>query len=485
MDKIKHFIDHIKNIPIHNGKLYEKFWISYNGREDNPIQTKKLFEGFATKSPFINDTQSKNPNLYKDLYSDLKNYQLTEIDNYEKIKHLNLFRETWDNKGKIPLAVKDIYLLKGKNVRAGSLVLDNFIAPYTSTILKRLEDYFSFVGYTTMDEFAMGSFGTNNFNKIARNPWNENYVCGGSSSGSAGAVASGIVPVALGTDTGGSIRLPACWTGIVGFKPTYGVLSRYGIIDYVSSLDCPGFFARYVRDIKLLLDITKGKDEKDPTSVDLLPSSSFKKKVFILNNKSEAKNLIDKTADYLKTQGFEVKYIDLPSLENVVALYAVNAFSEAASNLSRYESLLYDKKPFHPEIQTRIHWGKYFSYEAHLDDYYFKGRKLINNLYEEAMEYLSDGDAIIMPVSETTAVKYQENYDSVEMWTTDKYTCFANLIGFPALAIPGDIINGLPIGLQILGKPLEDLNLLNLGEIIDNYLKGWEKTAQFMEKKYA
>lgn len=394
----------------------------------------------------------------------------------------------------LPIAQKDIFCTEGVKTTCGSKMLDNFIAPYNATMIEQLNNAgMILLGKTNMDEFAMGSSNENSFYGPVKNPWDLSCVAGGSSGGSAAAVAARLAPIASGTDTGGSIRQPAALCGITGLKPTYGRVSRYGMIAFASSLDQGGAFAQTAEDIALALKSMAGFDPKDSTSVDKpVPdylaniNQSLEGKTIGLPKEYFGEGLdpaiakcIDEAIAVYKKCGVNFKEISLPNSPLSVAVYYVIASAECSSNLSRYDGVRYGyrcKDPvdledlykrsraeaFGNEVKRRIMVGTYTLSAGYFDAYYIKAqkvRKLISDDYHKAFESV---DFILGPTTPTPAFKIGEkSTDPVSMYLSDIYTIATNLAGLPGISLPAGFVNGLPIGLQLTGKHFEEGALLN------------------------
>ena len=417
----------------------------------------------------------------------------------------------------IPVAIKDMLVTKGIKTTCASKILYNFIPPYDGTAVSKLKASGAvIVGKTNLDEFAMGSSNENSAFGPVRNPWKLDRVPGGSSGGSAVAVASGQAPLALGTDTGGSIRQPASFTGICGLKPTYGRVSRYGAVAFASSLDQIGPFARDPRDLALLLQVIAGHDENDSTSVkqpvpnyleELIANRGkglaglrvgVPKEYFISGIDSEVESNVKSAIAKLSELGAQIVDISLSTTDLALAAYYILAPAEASSNLARYDGVryglraespqnlaeMYEKtrgEGFGAETKRRIMIGNYVLSTGYYDAYYLKAqqvRTLIINDFRSVFN--SQCDVIATPVTPTTAFKLGEKVSSpLQMYLADIFTIPASLAGLPGLSIPCGIDScGLPIGIQLLGRPLEELQILTVAqELLD--------ALQFDTKKLA
>ena len=395
----------------------------------------------------------------------------------------------------IPLAHKDLFCTQGVRTSCGSKMLDNFIAPYESTVTARLLAAGTVtLGKTNMDEFAMGSSNESSYYGAVRNPWNTEHVPGGSSGGSAAAVAARLCAAATGTDTGGSIRQPAGYTALTGLKPTYGRVSRWGMIAYASSLDQGGPMARTAEDCALLLQAMAGFDERDSTSVDEpVPNYSAElnqpltglriglpKEYFASGLDTATADAIAAAVKQFQALGAEIKEVSLPNAELAIPAYYIIAPAEASSNLSRFDGVrfgyrcdnpadltdLYKRsraEGFGDEVKRRIMVGAYALSAGYYDAYYLQAqrvRRLIKNDFMAAYEQV---DVILCPTSPTPAFRIGEKIDDpVSLYLTDIYTITANLAGVPGIALPAGFAGDLPIGMQLLGPYFSEPRLLNI-----------------------
>ncbi len=391
----------------------------------------------------------------------------------------------------IPFMVKDNMEVIGTKTTCASKILENYVSPYTATAVQKLLDAGGIViAKTNMDEFAMGASTEYSYFFTTKNPWDLQRVPGGSSGGSASAVASGMVPFALGSDTGGSIRQPASFCGIVGYKPTYGLVSRYGLVAFASSLDQIGPLTKNVRDAGLIGNILIGKDPKDSTTVekkmDLLKKiedsiEGFKlaiPKEFVEGLSANVKNLLNDAIDSFKKMGVKVDEVSLPSLKYAVAVYYIIAPAEASSNLSRYDGIRYGlsfdgdsiddiytktkDEGFGREVKRRIMLGTFTLSATYYDAYFDKAQRVRSKIVSEMKQILSSHDAIIGPTTPGVAFKIGQLSSPLEYYLQDIYTIPANLAGLPAISLPMGKINGLPIGLQIMSNRFEDEKLLRI-----------------------
>lgn len=400
----------------------------------------------------------------------------------------------------VPIALKDLIVTKGIRTTCASKILENYIPPYDGTVAKRVKEAgLVILGKTNMDEFAMGSSNENSAFGPVRNPWDLEKVPGGSSGGSAAAVAAGECPWSLGSDTGGSIRQPASFCGIVGHKPTYGLVSRYGLIAFASSLDQIGPMARTVEDAAALLEIISGYDPKDSTSLPVEPepyTEEIRKdvkglKIGIIKELStegiapEVKELFERTINSLEKEGFEIGEASLPTARYALDVYYIIAPSEASSNLARYDGVRYGLRiegesmyetylktrsaGFGDEVKRRIMLGTYALSAGYYEAFYGKAlkvRRLIRNDFEKAF---NEYDVLVCPTSPTLPFKLGEKIeDPLQMYMSDVCTIPANLAGLPAVSVPCGIASGLPAGFQIIGPALKDGLVLRVAKAVED-----------------
>ncbi|MES1944874.1 aspartyl/glutamyl-tRNA amidotransferase subunit A [Salinisphaera sp. PC39] len=395
----------------------------------------------------------------------------------------------------LPLVHKDIFCTEGVRTSCGSRMLDNFVAPYDATAVARLDAAGTVtLGKSNMDEFAMGSSNETSYYGPVRNPWDESRVPGGSSGGSAALVAAGLAPAASGTDTGGSIRQPAALCGVTGLKPTYGRVSRYGMIAFASSLDQGGCFARSAEDCALLLAAMAGFDERDSTSVDRpvpdyagglgtdlkglkvgLPAEYFAEGL-----EAGTRAAVEAAVRELEGQGAEIVEIALPNTRLAVPTYYVLAPAEASSNLARYDGVRYGYRCADPEnledlylrsrgegfgreVQRRIMVGAYVLSAGYYDAYYLKAQKTRRLIADEFRQAFEKVDVIAGPTTQGPAFALGEKADDpVAMYLNDIYTIPANLAGLPGMSVPAGFVDGLPVGMQLLAPWFEEQRLLNV-----------------------
>ncbi len=406
----------------------------------------------------------------------------------------------------VPVGIKDLFCTQGLRTTAASRILENFIPPYTATCVQRLKDQGAIVlGKTNMDEFAMGSSNETSFFGTCHNPWNLDYVAGGSSGGSAAAVAASLVPAALGSDTGGSIRQPAAFCGLTGVKPTYGRISRFGMVAFASSLDQAGPMAKTVDDCVLLLDSMCGHDGKDSTTSTRswerlstqknLKNYKFKvglpREYFEHNIEESVKKGFWNTIENLKKQGVEFVDIQLPHTSYAVPVYYMVATSEASSNLSRYDGIRYGFRAeppakewasldelysvtraqgFGEEVKRRIILGTFALSSGYYDAYYAKASKVRRLIQNDFIEAFKACDLIMGPVTTSPAFKTGARInDPIQMYLNDIFTTSVNLAGLPAMSVPvGLNPQGLPVGVQIIAPHFAEAPMLALAQGIED-----------------
>ncbi len=411
----------------------------------------------------------------------------------------------------IPLALKDNMNLKGSRTTASSKILENFVSPFNATITEKLlNNLVPIVGKANLDEFAMGSSNENSAFKKVHNPWDLNKVPGGSSGGSAASVASCEATLALGSDTGGSIRLPASFCGIVGMKPTYGRVSRYGLIAFASSLDQIGPFARSVEDAANLLEVISGHDPKDSTSLDLpvehyadfLKNDIRGKKVGVIKElmseglSDDVAKAMQDAIDTYKKLGCEIVEISLPKLKYSIGIYYILATAECSSNLARFDGVKYGYRTpeaknllemytktraegFGPEVKRRIMLGTYALSSGYYDAYYKKAQQMRALVTEDFKKAFETVDVLISPTCPNTAFELgAKSSDPLQMYLTDIATISANLAGIPGLSVPaGFDKTGMPIGLQVLAPQLQEGKLFNMAYQFEQAHDYWKQLA--------
>ena len=468
------------------------------------IKNKELTITEITKA-YIDRIKEKEPEVQAFIT------ELTE-DGMKQAEEIQDRIDRGENVGKlagIPIGIKDIICTKGVKTTCASKMLENFVTPYDATVMNKInaEEMIN-LGKLNMDEFAMGGSTEYSYFKKTRNPWDLSRVPGGSSGGSAAAVAANMVPWALGTDTGGSIRQPASFCGVVGLKPTYGLVSRYGVVAFASSLDQVGVFTKDVQDCAELLNVIVGYDEMDSTSVDVGSKDYTKslqkdvkglkigvpKEVYGEGINPEVKASLEKAIDEYKKMGAEVEEFSLDIANYALATYYIIACAEASSNLGRYDGIRYTyrspeaktlkeiykksrSEAFGAEVKRRIILGTYVLSSGYYDAYYKKAqqvRTLVMNEFNKAFEKY---DIIVTPVSATTAFKLGErSTNPMEMYLADICTVSVNIAGLPGMSVPcGVDSQGLPIGMQIIGSKFSE-------ETIIKAAYAYEQATNFREK---
>lgn len=394
----------------------------------------------------------------------------------------------------IPIAQKDIFCTDGIKTTCGSKMLGNFVAPYDATVVKKLKTAGTvMLGKTNMDEFAMGSSNENSFYGCVKNPWNLEYVAGGSSGGSAAAVAANLACAATGTDTGGSIRQPASLCGITGIKPTYGRVSRYGMIAFASSLDQGGILTKTAEDAAILLNAMAGFDENDSTSINIAVPDYTKtlndsiqglriglpKEYFSSDLNSDVAKVIEAAIKEYEKLGAVFTEISLPNSDLAISAYYVIAPAECSSNLARYDGVrfgyrcenpvdlqdLYKRsrsEGFGSEVKRRIMIGTYVLSAGYYDAYYIKAQKIRHLVHNDFANAFKNVDVILSPTAPSPAFKIGEkSSDPVSMYLSDIYTVAVNIAGLPGISIPAGFVNKLPVGLQLIGNVFEEAKILN------------------------
>ena len=470
----------------------------------NGIKKKDFTSEDVTNSFINNSKKSKKLNSY---ITECFDEALKAAKNFDKKKDFSGLLSG------VPLAVKDLFCTKNVKTTAGSKILHNFIPTYESTVTNNLWSQGAFLlGKLNCDEFAMGSSNETSFFGNVVNPYGKNLVPGGSSGGSASALAAELTPATIGTDTGGSIRQPASFTGTVGLKPTYGRCSRWGIVAFASSLDQAGPMTQNVEDCALLLQAMSGYDPKDSTSIDVKVedySSKLTEKIKgikigipkeyrVENMPKEIDDLWKKGIDYLKDAGAIIKNISLPHTMYALPAYYIVAPAEASSNLARYDGVKYGHRAngknliemyentrsegFGDEVKRRILIGTYVLSSGYYDAYYLKAQKVRQLIKNDFDKSFTEVDAILTPSTPSSAFKIgDKSNDPVSMYLNDIFTVPVNLSGLPAISVPaGYDKNNLPMGLQIIGKPFDEQTILNLSLAIEkranfkkNYKNWW------------
>jgi aspartyl-tRNA(Asn)/glutamyl-tRNA(Gln) amidotransferase subunit A len=405
----------------------------------------------------------------------------------------------------VPIAIKANICTKGLETNCSSKILNGYLPPYDATAIERLKKAGAIIiGKTNCDEFAMGSSNENSAFGPVKNPWDVERVPGGSSGGSAAAVAAGIVPAALGSETGGSVRQPASLCGIAGLKPTYGRISRYGLVAFASSLDQIAIFGRNSRDIAAVLKVIAGRDPHDSTTADV-PVPDYlaemngdikgmkigvPRELFGEGLDDEVRTSVEKGIENYRNLGAEIVDVELPNAKYCIAVYYIICTAEASSNLARFDGIRYGYRTPHPhelretyrktrdegfgaEVKRRIMLGTYVLSSGYYDAYYLKAQKVRTLIKQDFERAFATCDAIITPTSPTTAFKLGEKTDDpLAMYLSDIYTCTANLAGIPGISIPCGLSNeGLPIGLQLVGKHWSENTLLKFADAYEQVYK--------------
>lgn len=424
-------------------------------------QAKKTYQGYFVAGHVFSDAIKKTS---------------TKLDKRRQIDKFNAVLTEVDPKGN--LGVKDLFCTEGIETTAGSAVLSGYKPQYSATLIEKLEKIgFKVKNKLNQDAWGHGSSGENSDFGPTKNPWDLTRVPGGSSSGSGVEVAIGNCEIATGTDTCGSIRMPANFTNICGIKPTYGALSRYGVIAFSSSLDCPGLFARSVAKLKTVFGQITGFDPKDPTSQSPARNKSVVKKVktiglpeefFSQGLNPEIKNLVKSAADLLAQKGYSIKTVSLPHSAYGIAAYYLIAPTETCSNLGRYDGIRYgqDRSYFGSEAKRRIMLGAFASSAGYSAKYYAKAAKIRTLIIQDFDRAFKEVDVILAPVSPTPPFKIGAKSDNpLEMYLSDIYAAPASLAGLPSLAIPCGFTKGkLPVGMQLIGPRWSEPALFELGE---------------------
>ena len=459
---------------------------------------KKEFSALELTKAYLENIKEKNKEIFAFLTisKDLAQTQAKKIDEMiSEKKEIPLLAG-------MPLAVKDNILVEDVKCTAGSKILENYIAPYSATVIKKLKEQGCVIwGKTNLDEFAMGGSTEHSAFGKTKNPLDKTRVPGGSSGGSAAAVAANMCSYALGSDTGGSIRQPASFCGTVGLKPTYGAVSRYGLIAFASSLDQIGPLTKTVEDAKIVFEAIKGKDDLDSTSVESgignyeLGIKNLKigvpKEYFIKGMDADVERVIRAAIKKFENSGAKIVEISLPHTEYALACYYIIAPSEASANLARYDGIRYGYSTsnipdnqqsnnlldvyfqsrgegFGQEVRRRIMLGTYALSSGYYEAYYLRAQKVRTLIKEDFEKAFKKIDVILTPVSPTPAFKLGEKVeDPLLMYLSDIFTVSVNLAGLPALSLPAGKVGGLPAGLQIIGRPFEEDKILETGKIFE------------------
>ncbi len=468
-----------------------------NIREINEGLKKGSFSAKDVSRFFIERIKEKNENLFCFLEFNEKNVlsQADEIDRKidrkEKISILS----------GIPLAVKDNIMVEGVKCTAGSMMLENYIAPYSATVINKLKNLGAVIlGKTNMDEFAMGSSTEQSAFGPTRNPLDTTRVPGGSSGGSAAAVSAGLSTFALGSDTGGSIRQPASFCGSVGLKPTYGAVSRHGLIAMASSLDQIGSLAGNVEDVKIVFKSISGEDELDSTSAPYNYSDTeidpkklkigVVKECFMKGMDKRVEETVNRALNEVKKQGFQIKEISLPHTDYALAVYYIIMPSEISANMAKYDGLKYGlsdnneegllsayfnnrKQGLGTEVKRRVVLGNYSLSAGHYDAYYKRAQKVRTLIKDDFEKAFNEVDLILTPVSPTLPFEIGEKIrDPLSMYLSDIFTVNVNLAGLPAMSMPCGQVDNLSVGMQIIGRYFKENEIFKTGE---SFEKIWKK----------
>ncbi len=461
---------------------------AHNSLLKKEFSTEELIRGYLKRIKELNEKL----NVFLDVYEEKSLEQARVID--KKIAQggeINLLEG-------IPLAIKDNILVGGEKTTAGSKTLENYLAFDDAVVVKKLKEEGAIIlGKTNLDEFAMGSSTETSYFGPTRNPLDLERVAGGSSGGSAAAVAASMALASLGSDTGGSIRQPASFCGVVGFKPSYGRVSRYGLIAMASSLDQIGPLAKTVEDIEIIYQVIKGGKGKDSTVVEIEDKSSFNEEniviglpeEFLKETDKKVVEEIEKVVGLLESKGIKVERISLPYLKYALACYHLIMPAEASANLSRYDGIrfgfnssqgetLWQKYAFNRgqgfglEVKRRIILGTFVLSSGYYDKYYLQAQKVRRLIAQDFSSAFKKVDFILGPTTPTPAFKIGEKIsDPLTMYLSDIFTVPANLAGLPAISLPCGKIGNLPIGCQIIGKQFQEKELLEISKLIEKEIK--------------
>ncbi|MGB2761950.1 MAG: Asp-tRNA(Asn)/Glu-tRNA(Gln) amidotransferase subunit GatA [Minisyncoccales bacterium] len=472
---------------------------SFTIKETHQRLVKKEFSALELAKAYLNKIkkEDKKINSFLTISEDLAFSQAKEID--KKISK----KEKIGLLAGIPAAIKDNIMVEDIKCTAASKILENYIACYDASVIRRLrETGVVILGKTNLDEFAMGSSCENSAFGATKNPCDLKRVTGGSSGGSAAAVAAGLCNYSLGSDTGGSIRLPASFCGVVGLKPTYGAVSRYGLIAFASSLDQIGPLAKTIEDCQIVFNVIRGRDLMDSTSVSSKPQLKTQnlknlkigipKEYFVKGMDKKVEKVIRNAIKKYEDIGAKIVEISLPHTKYSLAVYYIISNSEASANLARYDGIRYGKQRtknkeqrtknlldvylenrsqgFGDEAKRRIMLGTYALSAGYYDAYYLKAQKVRTLIKQDFDNAFKKVDILLAPVSPTTAFKIGEKIDDpLQMYLSDIFTTSVNLAGLPALSVPCGKIGRLPVGLQIIGNSFEEEKILETGKALENY----------------
>jgi aspartyl-tRNA(Asn)/glutamyl-tRNA(Gln) amidotransferase subunit A len=468
-------------------------------KELNQKLTNKEISAKELAEQYLNRIQEKNSEL--NAYITITEKQALEQAEYID-KYISENKEISILSG-IPASIKDVIMTEEIQTTAGSKILEKYIAPYDATVVNKLKEQgLVMLGKNNCDEFAMGSSGENSGFGSTKNPHDVNRVSGGSSSGSAAAVAADMAVYSIGTDTGGSVRQPAAFCGVVGFKPTYGAISRYGLIAMASSLDQAGIIAKTVEDAEIVFDNIKGKDKLDSTSIDLdeniknLESNDLRgikigipKEYFIKGLDKEIEDNIKNTVKKAEELGAEIVEVSLPNTEHALAVYYIIMPSEVSANLARFDGIRYGQKQdadnlfnvyaqsrakyLGDEVKRRIMLGTYALSAGYYDAYYKKAQQVRTLIKQDFAKVFDQVDILITPTTPTPPWKLGEKTnDPLTMYLEDVFTVPVNVAGLPAISIPcGKTKDNLPIGVQLIGKWASESKIFSIAKNLENVLK--------------
>ena len=464
-------------------------------KEANAGLHSKKFSAQELLKTYLNKISSKD----KDIFAFLTITEKLAVSQAKEVDNLIKEGKEISPLAGIPYAIKDNIMVQGERCSAGSKILENYTASYDATVVRRLKSKGAvIIGKTNMDEFAMGSSTENSGYFPTKNPYDFSRVPGGSSGGSAAAVAAKMAIYSLGSDTGGSIRQPASFCGVVGLKPTYGAVSRYGLIAFASSLDQIGPLTKTVEDAKIVFEAISGEDPFDSTSVRINKREKANqelkeirigvpKEYFIKGIDPEVENRVKEAIKKIESLGFKIEEISLPHTEYALACYYIIAPSEASANLARYDGIKYGfsatnhKKGglldvykesrgegFGMEVRRRIMLGTYSLSSGYYDAYYLRAQKVRNLIKEDFNKAFEKVDLIVTPVTPTPAFKIGEKAtDPLQMYLSDIFTVSVNIAGLPAISLPCGKVGNLPVGLQIIGNYFEEDKIFSLGEVFE------------------
>jgi len=435
--------------------------------------------------------------LDKEINAFITVFDKQAIEQAREIDKLIFEGKTLSALGGVPIAIKDNILVKGEKCTAGSKILDNYVAPYNATVIEKIREQGGIIlGKTNLDEFAMGASGEYSAYGVTKNPHNLEYVPGGSSSGSASAVSAQMSTVALGSDTAGSVRYPSSLCGVVGMKPTYGAVSRYGLIALASSLDQIGTIGKNVEDAEILFNAIKGKDSMDATSYEQPKKTGEKVDVKNLKigivkeylGEGVQKEIVDITKEAiskLEKQGIKIEMVSLPHLEYGIACYYIIMPAEASSNLARYDGIKFGMAKeaddllssyfetrgefFGAEVKRRIMLGTYCLSSGYYDSYYLKAQKVVVKIKEDFKNIFKKVDLLLTPTSPFLPFKLGERLtDPLSMYMADLLTVPANLAGLPAISVPAGRVGKLPVGIQFMAPQYEEERIFKVAKFFED-----------------